>query len=81
LLFPAEAERDAAIDFDLLARQFRITGGSIKNIVLGAAYLAAGERRPIGTDHLVRAVRREHHKLGKVVTAAALEPFRELVGA
>ena len=48
LLFPAEAERSPDIDFDMLARQFRVTGGSIKNIVLGAAFLAASEAEPIG---------------------------------
>src|SRR5215208_5384714 len=66
LLFPDEAEREPDIDFALLARQFRITGGSIKNIVLGAAFLAAGERAPIGVRHLLRALRREYQKMGKV---------------
>jgi hypothetical protein len=79
LLFPDEAERDADIDFDLLARQFRITGGSIKNVVLGAAFLAAGDGEPIGTGHLVRALRREYHKMGKVLSTAELEPYRALV--
>src|SRR6185295_3753407 len=79
LLFPDEAERDSDIDFGLLARHFRITGGSIKNIVLGAAFLAAGEREPIGTRHLLRAVKREYQKMGKVLTAAELAPFEELV--
>jgi ATPase family associated with various cellular activities (AAA) len=81
LLFPDEAERDPDIDFELLARQFRITGGSIKNIVLGAAFLAAGEREAIGLPHLLRALRREYQKMGKVLTAAELEPFEELVAA
>ncbi len=79
LLFPEAAEREAAIDFELLARQFRITGGAIKNIVLGAAYLAAGEREAIGTRHLLRALRREYQKTGKVLAPAELEPFRELI--
>ena len=79
LLFPDEAARDDDIDFGLLARQFRITGGSIKNIVLGAAFLAAGDQQPIGTVHVVRAVRREYQKMGKVLTAAELAPYRELV--
>lgn len=79
LLFPDEAEREAGIDFDLLARQFRITGGSIKNIVLGAAFLAASDRSPIDTGHLLRATRREYDKLGKVLTEAELAPYGELV--
>ncbi len=81
LLFPEQAERDEDIDFDLLARQFRITGGSIKNVVLGAAFLAAGDRAPINTGHLIRATRREYRKMGKVLSAAELEPYAELVTA
>jgi AAA+ superfamily predicted ATPase len=79
LLFPDEAERDVDIDFGLLARQFRITGGTIKNIVLSAAFLAAGDHEPIGTGHLVQALQREYQKMGKVLSEAELEPYRELV--
>jgi len=79
LQFPDEAERDPGIDFDLLGDQFRITGGSIKNAVLAAAFLAAAERAPIGTGHLIQATRREYHKLGKVLTEAELAPYGEAV--
>jgi hypothetical protein len=81
LLFPPEAERDADIDFGLLARQFRLTGGSIKNVVLGAAFLAAGDCAPVGTRHLLRALRREYLKMGKVLPAAELTPFEDAVAA
>jgi hypothetical protein len=81
LLFPEEAERSDDIDFELLARQFRITGGSIKNIVLAAAFLAAGDRTPIGTRHVLRATRREYQKMGRVLTAGDLGPYAEQVPA
>ena len=79
LLFPVEAECEADIDFAALARCFRITGGSIKNIVLGAAFLAATETRPIGTRHILHATRREYLKLGRVLTEGELGPFASLV--
>jgi SpoVK/Ycf46/Vps4 family AAA+-type ATPase len=72
ILFPDEARRDEDIDFDLLGREFRITGGSIKNIVLGAAFLAASHGGPIGLRHVLRATRREYQKLGKVPPATDL---------
>jgi SpoVK/Ycf46/Vps4 family AAA+-type ATPase len=72
ILFPDEARREPDIDFDLLGREFRVTGGSIKNIVLGAAFLAAGEGAPIGMRQLLRAARREYSKLGKVPLATDL---------
>jgi ATPase family associated with various cellular activities (AAA) len=74
LQFPAEAEREPEIDFEALAREFRITGGSIRNIVQAAAYLAAGDGRPIATPHLLHATRREYQKLGRVLPAVELEP-------
>ena len=81
LQFPDDADRDDDIDFDLLAARFRIAGGSIKNIVLSAAFLAAGQGTPIDTAHLIRATRREYHKMGKVLSEADLEPFAGLVAA
>src|SRR6185295_9539310 len=35
---PPEAPRDPAIDFGALARDFRLSGGNIRNAVLHAAY-------------------------------------------
>ena len=81
LQFPDEAERDEGIDFAMLGRQFRITGGSIKNIVLGAAFLAASKGRPIGTKDLLQATRREYQKLGRVIGEAEFAPLMEEVAA
>ena len=69
-LFPPEAPRDPAIDFGWLARQFRLSGGNIKNVVMAAAFLAASDGRPIGMSHLIQATRREYQKMGKVISAA-----------
>ena len=38
------------------------------NIVLAAAFLAAGDGEPIGMAHLLRALRRELQKMGKVLS-------------
>lgn len=73
VLFPAEAPRDEAIDFDFLARQFRLAGGNIKNIVLASAYLAASDGGRISMSHLSQAASREYQKLGKVFTEAELK--------
>ena len=64
--FPPDAPRDPAIDLDRLAG-FRLAGGSIRNIVLAAAFTAAAQGVPIGMDHLIRATRREHQKMGRVL--------------
>ena len=64
--FPPRAPLDPDVDFSLAARQFRISGGSIKNISLNAAFLAAQEGGPIRMRHLVQATRREYVKMGKL---------------
>ena len=69
ILFPAEANREPGIDFDVLGAELRISGGSIKNIVLNAAFLAASTDQSIGVRHLLHATRREYQKMGKVLSA------------
>ena len=71
--FPDESRREPDIDFGFLGAQLRISGGSIKNIVLGAAFLAAAGGEPIGMRHLVRATTREYQKMGKVPPLADLD--------
>jgi ATP-dependent 26S proteasome regulatory subunit len=77
VLFPAEAPCEE-IDFDFLAGQFRFTGGNIKNIVLGAAYLAAADGGRIGMSHLMRATSRECRKIGRVLKQEDLEKYIEV---
>ncbi|GGN94451.1 ATPase AAA [Streptomyces albiflavescens] len=77
LHFPPEAPHDEALDLPLLARQFRMTGGSIKNAVLAAAYLAAADDRPIGMGDLLHATAREHAKAGRVLVGEDFAAFEE----
>ena len=65
--FPREAPVEADIDLRLLARKVKISGGNIRNIVLGAAFLAAEENTPIAMKHLSRAVVHELRKMGRLV--------------
>jgi hypothetical protein len=51
----------------LLASRYRLTGGNIRNVILGAAFLAARDGGVIGMDHLLWATRREFQKLGRLV--------------
>jgi SpoVK/Ycf46/Vps4 family AAA+-type ATPase len=69
---PPDAPRADDLDLAHLAARFRLSGGNIKNVTLAAAFLAAAEDRPIGMAHLLRAVQREHQKLGRIVPEADL---------
>jgi len=62
-----------------MARQFALSGGSVKNCAVAAALSAAAEKQPVGMRHLVRAVAREYEKLGKPSTTALFEPYASLL--
>ena len=66
-MLPRDAEREAGIDFDVLVRDYEISGGEIRNSVLSAAFIAADEGVPIGLQHLKRGLRRELLKVGRVL--------------
>jgi AAA+ superfamily predicted ATPase len=63
--WPPGAPLGHDVDLPLLARRLRLTGGSIRNITLAAAFLAAAEGRPVGMAHVLRATRREMEKMGQ----------------
>ena len=67
-VFPASAPLGPDMDLAMIAKQFKLAGGNIRNIALLAAYLAAEDGTPIGMNQLIRAVKREYQKMGKLVT-------------
>jgi SpoVK/Ycf46/Vps4 family AAA+-type ATPase len=76
---PPEAPLAPDVDLPFLARKFRLAGGHIRNVALAAAFLAAAEGVPMAMKHLVRATRREHQKLGKLVAEGDFESYREML--
>lgn len=76
-LFPAEVPRAPDLDFELLARRFKLAGGSIRNILVSAAYLAASDAGNchhgyVTMAHLLHGARRELQKMGRLVNEADL---------
>lgn len=78
-VFPPEAPVADDVDLAFLAKQFKVTGGNIRNIALLSAFLAAEERKSIGMAHVVRAIKREYQKLGKLVTESDFAHYLPLV--
>jgi len=65
---PAAVPLDGDVDLGFLAATFELSGGSIRNICIGGAYLAAEETAAlVSMRHLVRATALEHRKLGRLV--------------
>ena len=65
------------MDLAFLARQFKLTGGNIKNIALAAAFLATRNGTFICQAHLLQATHREFQKLGKALSGAELPGLGE----
>jgi SpoVK/Ycf46/Vps4 family AAA+-type ATPase len=80
-LLPAEAPVTPDVNFGFLARQFDLTGGNIRNVVLAAAFLAAAEERAIGMEHFILATARELQKLGKLPGRSEFREYYELLRA
>ncbi|HEY4332626.1 MAG TPA: ATP-binding protein [Ilumatobacteraceae bacterium] len=76
LNIPAAAPVADDVDLDVLAKKFTLSGASIKNAVIHAAFLAAASGTPITMRHLVLGVVRDFRKFGKLVRP---EDFGELM--
>jgi ATP-dependent 26S proteasome regulatory subunit len=71
-IWPTTTPLAAEVDGNFLARQFKLSGGNIKNIALASAFIAASDGGVVTTEHLRRATRREYQKLGKILSETEL---------
>lgn len=72
-VFPANTPTER-LDVDQLAR-LNVSGGTIRNIALHAAFLAADAATAVGMPHLLEAARIEYGKLEKPLTGNELRGF------
>jgi SpoVK/Ycf46/Vps4 family AAA+-type ATPase len=79
-IWPKETPLDADLDLKFVSAQFKLSGGSVKNIALAAAFRAAEENTRVGTVHLLKAVRREFQKMGKSVPKVEFGPYWDQLG-
>ncbi|MCO5382499.1 MAG: ATP-binding protein [Methanosarcina barkeri] len=77
-MFPEKVRLGEDVDFNFISK-FKLTGGNIKNIVLLAAVLAADGSGVIGMKEILRALKREFQKMGKICTPADFGTYYELV--
>jgi len=67
------------VDLDFLAANFAITGGMIRNAVIGSAFLAAAEGSMIGMEQVIRSVKREFQKAGRLQTEVEFDRYYHLI--
>jgi SpoVK/Ycf46/Vps4 family AAA+-type ATPase len=80
-VWPERTPRAPDLDLEQVARRVEVAGGSIRNIALAAAFLAADEEGVVGMGHLLRATRREYQKMGKVLSDGDLGELARVGGA
>ncbi len=78
-LIPPDAPVSEDVDWKFLGEKFELSGGHIKNIVLAAAFMAAGEGTPISMRHLLRAAVTEMKKNEIVVVREQLREYADLL--
>jgi len=81
-VFPSDVPKAVELDYERLAR-FNLTGGSIQNIALNAAFLAAAQSDPeakVTLPLIFDAIRSELRKLDKPVNEAEFR-ILDVVGA
>lgn len=69
-ILPKEVPIAEDIDFHLLAETFQLSGSNIKAILYSAAYMAASEDTVLDARHLVRAIKYELTKNGRILSGA-----------
>ncbi|MCG2783883.1 MAG: ATP-binding protein [Anaerolineae bacterium] len=68
VLMPPNMPRAEDLDLHLMANRFKLAGGSIRNILVSAAFLAASNGGKVEMPHLLHGARRELQKMGKLLT-------------
>ncbi len=67
---PATAPVDDDINLTALAERFELTGGSIRNAAVTAAFIAADRGESIGTVHILQSIQRELRKQGRLIKSS-----------
>lgn len=78
-VFPGQTPVEPDVDWDYLAGQFELSGSSIKNVAVNAAFLAARAGTAVGMPQLLTALRRELFKSGKVLVREDFGEYYMLV--
>ena len=67
-MLPPEVEYEEELDLEFFAANFELSGSSIKEILINAAYMAAAEHRGLANRDLVEAVKLNYLKYEKILT-------------
>ena len=66
--FPKEAQVEKDLDFKFLSENFRLSGASITNIVISAAFMAVKNSDKITMKYLINSIKQDYQKIGKPIS-------------
>ena len=78
-MFPSDTPISKDVNFEYLAKNFEIAGGSIKNIVLTASFMAASESDKVEMKHIIKSIEYELKKQGKMVSKSDFAQYAYLL--
>lgn len=67
-ILPEKAECAESLAFEYFAQEFEMSGSNIKEVLVHAAYLAASEGSGISNRHLIKTIKQNYKKYGKILT-------------
>ena len=67
VLMPPNLPHENNLNFPMMAKRFKLAGGSIRNIIVSAAYFAAADGGSVTMSHLMHGTRREFQKMGRLL--------------
>ncbi len=74
-IFPQETPLAPDLDCGFLGRKLQMSGGSIKNVALTAAFLASGNGESVGMKHIFQAYQYELDKTNRTITREELGEY------
>jgi AAA+ superfamily predicted ATPase len=77
--FPHRTPLGSDVDFAFLAQKFNVPGGSIRNIALSSAFLAAADDGKVTMRHVILATKREYQKIGRVCSKSDFGQYYGIV--
>ena len=78
-MIPAQLPLADDVDLERLAHQFDLSGGNVKNIVLGASFIAAVNDAPVTMLDFMRAIQWEFQKIGRTSSRSEFQEFFDLL--
>ena len=78
-MYPKETPLSNDIDFKFLAQHFELSGGSIKNVAVTSAFMAAANSKKVKMEHIIKALEYEIKKQGKMVSKSDFSEYGYLL--